>query len=727
MKSIKAHSARCRMASHFYQKYGVRILALLLTAVFVLTACAKPNGSLDSGEPPTPASEQDRTDDPSASTNDPSDKEKRGDIADTAPAFSLFSPEGETLEARIHPPAGYVRISSDETELTTFLRNFPLKKDGSKVLLYNGKELRNQKNHAAIFDLPLENRDLQQCADSIMRIYAEYYWSQEEYDRIAFHLTNGFLMEYTKWRDGNRLQVDGNDVRWAKTQEADDSYDNFHRYLSMLFAYAGTLSLAEESEAIEVKDIRPGDMFLQGGSPGHCVLIIDIAEDANGSRCFLLAQGYMPAQDFHVLKNPLHPEDPWYYASEITFPLATPSWTFREGSLMRWGEFPLNASESSLVFPASLNSGKSSSTLSVMSFDGKVEKSKNQRQNEETSEENQVTLLAVGDNLIHREVIKSGRKKDGTYNYDHLYANVKDEISAADIAIINQETILGGSDFAYSGYPSFNSPTEIGDAVANAGFDVVLHATNHTMDKGLQGVLNTLAFWKQYPEITILGINETSEQREEIKFVEKNGIKLAMLNYTYGLNGYHVPKNKPYLVNLIDLKQMAEDIDKAKKIADFTIVFPHWGTEYVYEPTKTQKELCEFFYEHGVDLVIGTHPHVLEPVEWMETEENHRMLIYYSLGNFVSYQREAPRMLGGMAHITITKNADGTLIKDADITPLVTHYEKGAPDYHYAIYKLSEYTPQLAAKHGVSDHAKDGPLTYWGICSLAKQILGSWY
>ena len=389
MKSIKTNSARCRMASHIYQKYRVRFLALFLMAVFVLTACAKPNGSVDSREQPTPASDQAQTDDlpageDSASAINPSNK--GNNITDTDPAPSLLSPEGETLETRILPPAGYVRVPSGETELATFLRNFPLKKDGSKVLLYNGDAIRNQKNHVAVFDLPLEDRDLQQCADSIMRIYAEYYWSQEEYDRIAFHLTNGFLMEYTKWRDGNRLQVDGNDVRWAKTQEANDSYDNFHRYLSMVFAYAGTLSLAKESKTIEVQDIRPGDMFLQGGSPGHCVLIVDIAEDANGNRCFLLAQGYMPAQDFHVLKNPLHPEDPWYYSSEITFPLNTPSWTFQEGSLMRWGEFPLNESEESLVFPAGLNSGKSSSTISVMSYEGKTEKSKNQHKNEESSE-----------------------------------------------------------------------------------------------------------------------------------------------------------------------------------------------------------------------------------------------------------------------------------------------------------------------------------------------------
>lgn len=338
----------------------------------------------------------------------------------------------------------------------------------------------------------------------------------------------------------------------------------------------------------------------------------------------------------------------------------------------------------------------------------------------------QINLIAVGDNLIHIEVIQSGKKPDGSYNYDHLYANIKPEISAADIAVINQETILGGADFEYTGYPAFNSPTEIGDAIVNAGFDVVLHATNHTLDKKLPGVLNTFAFWKQYPLITVLGINETKEQQEEIRIVERNGIKLAMLNYTYGLNGYRIPEDMPYLVNMLDREQMAKDIEKAEELADFTIVFPHWGTEYVYEPTKSQKELCEFFFQHGVDLVIGTHPHVLEPVEWMESED-HRMLIYYSLGNFMSYQKEAPRMLGGIATVTITKNEEEAFISDAGITPIITHFENGPSDYNYAIYKLTDYTPEMAAKHGVSDLAKNGPFVYEEIYSLAEEILGEWF
>ncbi len=339
----------------------------------------------------------------------------------------------------------------------------------------------------------------------------------------------------------------------------------------------------------------------------------------------------------------------------------------------------------------------------------------------------EVTLLAVGDNLIHREVVASGKKKDGTYNYDHLYSNLKEEISAADIAVVNQETIFGGAKLGYSGYPRFNSPEQIGDAILGAGFDVVLQATNHTLDMGESGLENATAYWKTKPGITVLGINESAQAREQIPIVTKNGIKIAMLNYTYSLNGFSLPKDKPYLVNMLDKDKMAEDIARAKEEADFIIVFPHWGTEYSYTASSMQEELTDFFYDQGVDLIIGSHPHVIEPVEWIEKEAGHRMLVYYSLGNFISYQREAPRMLGAMANVTIVKDDGGTYIASAGITPIVTHYENGPSDYHYAIYKLADYTPELAAKHGVADVAVNGPLDYQKTLDLAKSVLGSWY
>ncbi len=651
------------------------------------------------------------------------------------PHFILY-PDGETLETRINTPKGYHRLSSASEELATFLRTFPLKPNNSPVLLYDGNEKNNQSNHVAVFDMDIGDRDLQQCADSIMRIYSEYYWSQGEYDHIAFHLTNGFLMEYTKWRDGNRLVVEGNDVSWSKQKDYDDSYESFRQYLNMVFAYAGTLSLTQESDPISLDDIKPGDLFLQGGSPGHCVMIVDIAEDSSGNRSFLLAQGYMPAQEFHILVNPLHDEDPWYYEDELTYPFLTPSWTFKEGSLVRWGEFPMTSADSNQSPSLDNTEPSDEGAFEAVSDtkDNETNKSSgsaipamSNQANLSSSDKNQVTLLAVGDNLIHIEVVKSGKRVDGTYNFDHLYANLVDDISAADIAVINQETILGGDNFTYSGYPNFNSPTEIGDAIVKVGFDVVLHATNHTMDKGVKAIHNTFEYWAENPEIMVLGINESQEKRDTIPIVEKNGIRIAMLNYTYGLNGYQVPNGMPYLINLLDKKSMKTDIEKAKELADFVIVYPHWGAEYVYQPVSMQKELVEFYYDLGVDLVIGTHPHVLEPVEWIETDPGHRMLVYYSLGNFLSYQKEAPRMLGGMATVTITKDDSGTYISDAGITPIVTHYEIGPLDYNYGLFKIENYTPDQALLHGVSQIATQGEFNYDDTLALAKQVLGPWY
>lgn len=623
------------------------------------------------------------------------------------PSHTFINPEGTCLADRINTPEGYERIPSYEHELANFLRSLPLKPDKSKVMLYNGNAKADQSSHAAVFDLDVGSRDLQQCADSIIRVYAEYFWSVNEYDRISFHLTNGFLMEYTKWRDGNRLKVEGNDVSWVRTADYDASYESFRKYLDMVYAYAGTLSLKQESEKISLDMLKPGDMLLEGGSPGHCILIVDMAADSDGKRCFLLAQGYMPAQDFHVINNPHHPEDPWYYEDEFTFPFITPAWTFDEGSLARWAEFPMGK------FPSETHSsGNYPPDNETANADSGV---------------NSVTLLAAGDNLIHIEVVKSGKRSDGSLNYDHLYSNVKDMISEADIAVVNQETILGGDDFPYSGYPSFNSPYEIGDALIEAGFDVVLHATNHTLDMGVKGVQNTLEYWESHPAITVLGINKSKEDQNRIQVIEKNGIKIAMLNYTFGLNGRKVPEDKPYLVNMLSKDKMSKDIKKARELADFVIVFPHWGTEYTYEPIKSQRDLTDFFYKQGVDLVIGAHPHVLEPVEWIEEEPGRRMLVYYSLGNFMSYQKEAPRMLGGIARVTITRDSGGTYISDADITPIVTHYEHGPADYNYAIYPLSEYTPELANVHGVSDIARQGRLTYEETYNLAREVLGSWF
>ena len=343
----------------------------------------------------------------------------------------------------------------------------------------------------------------------------------------------------------------------------------------------------------------------------------------------------------------------------------------------------------------------------------------------------QVTLLAVGDDLVHGSTLNGGLQEDGTYDFNGFYRHLTEEISAADIAVINQETILGGSEFPYSGYPTFNTPDAMGDAIVNAGFDVVLHATNHTMDKGAKGVENCLNYWKtNHPEITVLGIYDSPEAKDTVTVVEKNGIRISMLNYTYGLNGIPIPNGKEHLVTLLTWNNrdyIRSQIRQAKELSDFVIVFPHWGTEYVYEPDKSQISWTTLFAEEGVDLVIGAHPHVLEPVEWIKRPDGGNMLVFYSLGNFISGQIEAPRLLGGMAEVTLTETPEGTIeITESSVIPVVTHYSEQVGDGTYSTYRLSEYTEELLQTHGIHKRAEYTVFTLEDTWELARRILGSY-
>ena len=342
----------------------------------------------------------------------------------------------------------------------------------------------------------------------------------------------------------------------------------------------------------------------------------------------------------------------------------------------------------------------------------------------------EVTLVAVGDILLHDNVSNSGKMDDGTYNYDHLFKNVKADISAADIALVNQEVILGGVDLGLSGYPTFNGAYEVGDALVKAGFDIIEHATNHTLDKGKTGVLNCINFWRtNYPEIAVLGINSTAEEQEEIYVWERDGIKIAFLNYTYGTNGIPLPSDMPYIVNLLDKEKMAKDIAKAKTMADFIVVLPHWGLEYTHVPDN-QKDMAQFFLKNGVDLVIGAHSHVIQPVEMLvDDATGHQMLVYYSLGNFINSTADsgigtADRMVGAMANVTLTNDESGNVyIKDYGVTPLVTQMLFGKGEI--TTYKLSDYTQELADKNGIL--ARDSRFSLKWCKELCKQVFGDLY
>lgn len=247
----------------------------------------------------------------------------------------IINPEGKTLQERVAPPPGYARTEAKGDSLTTFLREYPLKKAGKPVLLYNGEEKGNQSAHVAVFKLPLEKEDLQQCADSVMRVYAEYFWKTGQKEQISFRFVDGFQAEYSKWRSGYRIQAGESRSSWVPGGARDDSYENFKKYLRMVFAYAGTLSMEQESKKIKLSEAATGDIFLYAGSPGHVVMVVDVCRSFDGKKAFLLGQGFMPAQEFHLLKNPLHEDDPWYYLEEVSYPLQTPEYSFKKGSFRR--------------------------------------------------------------------------------------------------------------------------------------------------------------------------------------------------------------------------------------------------------------------------------------------------------------------------------------------------------------------------------------------------------
>ena len=313
------------------------------------------------------------------------------------------------------------------------------------------------------------------------------------------------------------------------------------------------------------------------------------------------------------------------------------------------------------------------------------------------SEEYTLSLVAVGDNLYHTTVFNKGKIDEENYNFDFVYEDIKNFINSFDLAVVNQETVLVDSKNV-SSYPCFGTPLACGEALINAGFDIMLGATNHSLDKGTNGIKSTINFWKQHPEIDYVGLNETIDDYNVIKIIEKNNIKLAILNYTYGTNGINFKNPEDsYMINILsDKDKIIKDLTYAKENADLVIVFPHWGTEYVYEETNYQKEYAELFTQYGANLIIGAHPHVVEPVKEITSENGNTSICYYSLGNFVSGQDEKPRVLGGIATIDIKKtvenDSENTIIEKTDFIPSVTHRNSTT----VKAYLLKDYTDDLA-------------------------------
>ena len=363
-----------------------------------------------------------------------------------------------------------------------------------------------------------------------------------------------------------------------------------------------------------------------------------------------------------------------------------------------------------------------------------------------------ITLMAVGDNLLHPGIVRSGLQEDGSYDFKFEFEDISEILKISDIKIINQETPLSGNFRGFSGYPQFNSPTEVADGIADSGFNVMLAATNHAYDNGLDGLIYFADYVKEtHPEILLCGIhgseeasvstgdaegNEINESQKnsnpQINLLEIKGYTFAILNYTSGPNLETVPKGldahldllcpfdeKSRLLDFTKINQkVLSDIREAKEISDIVIVCPHWGTEYTPKPSKYQAAWAKEMTEAGADLIIGAHPHVVQPVEIITSDNGNTALCYYSLGNYVSTQNTKRSMYEAMAFVTFTDTGSGLAInyKRTGALGMVNHYTSH-PLHFGKIYFVEEYTEELAKSHGIS---------YWGEGALDLSDILSW-
>lgn len=312
-----------------------------------------------------------------------------------------------------------------------------------------------------------------------------------------------------------------------------------------------------------------------------------------------------------------------------------------------------------------------------------------------------LSFLAVGDNIIYQcgftDAKNRANEQYPEYNFMPIYENILPAIEAADISYINQETLMSGAEYGYSDYPCFNSPQHLGDQLTEMGFDVVNIANNHMLDMTTPGLLDTIEYWRT-KDVTLIGGYENEEIYNKPVVVEKNGISMVFLSYTYSANGFQPSPNYDVVVPFLEKDQLTEDIRRVKDEADTLIVSVHWGNENQFEPTEDQRELAQIMCDEGVDVIIGTHPHVIQPVEWINSDNGNKTLCIYSLGDLVAVMMKSSNMLGGLCTFDIVK-VDGEIsIHNVLFTPVVHHF--GPSYYNSKLYYLSDFTPELASTFG---------------------------
>lgn len=330
-------------------------------------------------------------------------------------------------------------------------------------------------------------------------------------------------------------------------------------------------------------------------------------------------------------------------------------------------------------------------------------------------------LVAVGDNLIHDVIYQQARQRAGGEGYDFApaYEKIAPLVAQGDFAFINQETLLAGDELPPSSYPAFCSPTEVGREMLRLGFNLFSTANNHSLDWRVPGIQAAGRFWEQQEDIAMAGCYCTQEEREGIAYLTRNGMTVALIAATELTNGIPRPEGEVGVLLLNEDRELIlQKLETAAQNADFVILSLHWGIEGSGYYTDGQRELAQLLAEAGADLILGHHPHVLQGGEYLETSRG-RSYVAYSLGNFISAQRGAENMLAGFLQVELEKAPHGERaeIRGVDFTPTVTHYGPGYQEV--SVWPLSQYTPELAAAHGVRQYA---PAFGWDY--LTEQLAG---
>jgi poly-gamma-glutamate synthesis protein (capsule biosynthesis protein) len=338
-----------------------------------------------------------------------------------------------------------------------------------------------------------------------------------------------------------------------------------------------------------------------------------------------------------------------------------------------------------------------------------------------------INFLAVGDNLIHTYIYKDAAERatalgfDGDYDFTGMYDGIRELVKDADISYINQETPLAGEEYGYSGYPQFNTPRSMGTNLVDMGFDVINIANNHMLDMRDDGLVATIDYWNSQDVLQIGGyLNE--EDFDTIRYLEYDGVSIAFLSYTYGTNGIPLQNKYDLVIPLPDDETLIRHLTKARDTADFVFVSMHWGFEDTFDPNADQEHYAKLCNEYGADVIIGTHPHVLQPIEVLTNDEGKETLVIYSLGNLLSTQSYYRNMVGGLVTFDIVMTDEKKAIENVLLTPTMTYYNSRHREL--SLYLLEDFPLEMVSTHGAQVNKY---FTYDTLADMVEDVIPEEY